>query len=352
MKSGSALLYVWKNEYVTLDSHGPVRSHAYSSRSAAISPVVAVLAPAKRLRGRVVARLRHHRHVAVVEEAHPDVGVEAPLRIPRGGQRVADALGRAGEGGAGLQPESGVHLRHRLLRKPQDRERQPRVEPHQLLDVRVLRGLGPERPERALVVLLTVADQPDVVADAFGLGPLVEHLGQRALGLVVALEGEIGHAQEEQDRQVARRERPGLLQHLHRLLGLLLGHQDQAAVVERLHVLGVQGQRVLQQGQRLVVLPGIIGQDGLRDEHVGLGLLGHRRRHHRPRQEAGVCQAEGRAPSPPPGTRGASVIGAISGRGAARSGRHVSRYLPRRAPESPIFQTCAKNLVRGASSVR
>jgi hypothetical protein len=36
------LSYVWKNEYVTEDSQGPVRSHAYSSRTAAISPVVAV----------------------------------------------------------------------------------------------------------------------------------------------------------------------------------------------------------------------------------------------------------------------------------------------------------------------
>ena len=89
----------------------------------------------------------------------------------------------------------------------------------------------------------------------------------------------------------SRRERPGLLQHLHRRLGLLLGHQDQAAVVEGLDVLGIERERVLQQGERLVVLPGVVGQDGLRDEDVGLGLLRHRRRR-RTRQQVGVRQAE------------------------------------------------------------
>ena len=248
----------------------------------------------------------------------------------------------------GLQPEGRVHLRHRLLREPQDREGEPGVELHELLDVRVLRGLGAERLERALVVLLPVADQADVVADAFGLGPLVEHLGQRRLGLVVALQGEVGHAQQEQDGQVARGQRPGLLQHLHRLLGLLLGHQDQAGVVEGLDVLGVERPARPSGG------PAPRRTSGRRRP----GWPGRRTRRPRTagpppgsrpaRQQAGIRQAE--VEDQHHRQEGAAPLhGAIS-RSGVGLGRHGAANVPRRGPNSPIFQAPGgKTLARGVS---
>src|SRR5678815_5187047 len=52
----------------------------------------ALTGPAERLRDGVVAGLRDHRHVAVVEEADAHLRVQAPLRLARGGQRVAESL--------------------------------------------------------------------------------------------------------------------------------------------------------------------------------------------------------------------------------------------------------------------
>ena len=249
-------------------------------------------------RVRVVARLRLHGGVGVVGDARAELGLEAPIAVPRGPDGVPPALGGAGEGGGGRCLQCRFHLGRGLGCPSETRQREPRVEARELLDVWVCCGADAQGLQRSLVVLLAVADKADVVADPLGARLGLEDLGEGTLRAVVPLRREVGDAELVQHGQIVRGLGASLLEGRDRGLGLLLGHEGEARVVEALQVVRILGQRLLQDPQGLVVALVLVGEDGLGHQHVGLGLLGARGRgleckaqEHRGEQVSGEAMA-------------------------------------------------------------
>src|SRR5262249_48905188 len=113
----------------------------------------------------------------VIGVADPHLGVEAIARSPTRREAVAQALGGASERGGRVTARGRVELAGRALGQTHYGEGQARVEVGQLLEGGVGRGLRSEGLQGALVVLVAVAYEADVVAKTFRVRPLREALG-------------------------------------------------------------------------------------------------------------------------------------------------------------------------------
>src|SRR6266478_4018744 len=223
-------------------------------------------------------QIRDDRDVVVEEESEPDVEGEPSLPAPGDRQPLAEALGGSGQGRAWGQPERLLHLGGRLSRGSERAEGQARVEAGELLDVRILRGPGPEGGERTPVVLLPVPDEADVVAEAVPLRVGAERLIQERPGAVVLLLREVGEAQLERDGDVCRCESVRALEGRDRRGWPASGHLHDARVVEGLDVVGLDLEGPAEVGERVVVALVVEVDDGLGDEDVRLARLGARAR--------------------------------------------------------------------------
>ena len=149
---------------------------------------------------------------------------------------------------------------------------------------------GPEGAQRALIVLLAVAQEADVVPQAIEAGVDLEDLFEERLGLIVATRAEVEHSELEEHRQIAG---PLLARPLEGFGGggeALEGDVHQPRVIQRVDVAGVETERFVQVGEGILVAFLFVGDDGLGHEHVGLGSLGmepfgQRREEHRKRQQ-------------------------------------------------------------------
>ena len=219
-----------------------------------------------------------HDHVVVVGGAEARLEEEPPLLLPRRHDRVAQPLGRPGELGAGRQPERLLDLGRRLPRQAEDAERQARVEPGQLLELGVGRATAAEGGERAAIVLLPVAQESDVIAEAVELGARLEQRLEDLLGLLEFLLREVDQTELEGDRRVLRRLRLRPLQERGGQIGPPLRRVDGAGEIERLDVIGFELEGAAQVRERLVVPLLVEVEHGLCHVDVSFGGLGERDR--------------------------------------------------------------------------
>src|SRR4029453_9503371 len=143
----------------------------------------------------------------------------------------------------------------------------------QLLQIGAAGATDVERVERAAIVLLLVAQEAHVVSDAVERGLSLVRFLEQGLRLVVLPLREVRKPELEGDRRIVLRTHSRLLEERRGFGRMVLGHEHDAHKVVGLDVVRLRLDRLLEVGQRLVVLVFRKIEHRLRDVDVGLGGL-------------------------------------------------------------------------------
>jgi len=181
---------------------------------------------------------------------------------------------RPGEPSSWSETQGLIDFGRGLAGQAENAQGEGAVETGELLDFGVARPSRAEGGQGAAVVLVAIADEAQVVAEPIHGGIDPGHLLEEGLGPVVFLLTDVGEGELEGDRRIGRRAGPSAFQEGDGLCDMALGHVYDARVVQRLHVVRLNLQRVPQVLEGCIVLLVVEIEDGLSHVDIGYARLG------------------------------------------------------------------------------